>query len=129
MPSLLKFLLGPDQTEVCKADQFWSVPNHSIQGAQVITEPGIDRLFVRLITPSQSWIIFARNTELEILTAALNLASTGRLNDWWPNKASQNDQAARSTIDLLKELGELKMAGVITEAEFEAKKREQLARL
>lgn len=124
------FLPVPDQTEVCKTDQSWTVQHQSLQGTQIITDPLIKHPSVRMVTHSQTWDLYTFFDDVrEILSAALNLALAGQLVDWWPKKPSPDQQAARSTIDLLKELGDLMKSGVITEAEFEAKKRELLARL
>ena len=57
------------------------------------------------------------------------MAATGKLSEVFPSSAHPSKATQAEVISLLKELGELKEKGIITESEFNAKKKELLSRL
>lgn len=120
-----------DLTEKSERDQYWTVPNETVLGTQVI-ENYYKRNVVSLVTLPMTWeILPAFSNGMDEVLAAINLARSGRLAT--AGRKSNADQAtptiSAEATNLLRKLAELTDAGVLTEAEFVAKKREILSRL
>ena len=92
--------------------------------------------FIETTDSTDGHINVGRTMSAAILTGGLSLAfgasrTSGRTTVNWRRQSSEVAQTPPSIdpLEMLKKLNELKEAGVITEAEFEAKKGEILARL
>lgn len=109
-----------------KEDKVWTIPSHSISDVH-----GADERIV-LSTATTTWEIFPVPQEtLQWILTGINMTIAGQLSEIWSPSQSQasSSQPSSDAMDLLKQLGELKAQGIITETEFEQKKKELLARL
>jgi len=110
-----------------KNDQIWVVPYHSMQSAQIVGK------YISLTTPVMTWEIHEHfNNHLRPIWAAINMGASGKYAHLWDSpepKQKVPAQHGADVVTLLKQLSELKAQGVITEVEFEQKKKELLARL
>lgn len=112
-------------------DRSWTIPNQTILGAQI--EDG----FINLVTTAMKWKVYNHFTsDLNEMCTALNMAMLGKLQlpaAKLPVKeqkpAAEKKPEKAEVLELLKKLGELRDAGVLSEAEFDKKKQELLARL
>jgi hypothetical protein len=127
-------LFGPlrellDKTGVSTIDQNWVIPNNTLQGAQLLTDAFLmeDKPLLFVKTPLTTFEILTAS--MDELNVAISMAITGKLTEIWPHKDSSSGAAREDVIRLLKELGELKTQGIITESEFEEKKKELLSRI
>jgi len=117
--------LGHIDRRLEKTDQAWTIPYHTVSGVQASNEA------IHLVTPAMTWEIYEHFTgDLQSILAGINLGKSGRYSAREiASESTIPEPANMNVIDLLKQLGELKSQGVITEAEFEEKKRELLNRL
>ena len=106
-------------------DRVWAIPYQSVSGAQTIES------YIDLRTPAKAWEIHALfRASLPIILTGINMGMAGKLTGIWsPPQADASAPSSAGVLDLLKRLSELKEAGIITEVEFEGKKRELLSRL
>lgn len=131
---VLSFVLGPlreymDKTKVETTDQLWTVSNRNIKDAQILTDEflmGKDSLLF-IATPLVTYQVYT--SSLQMLSAAINMAMSGKFSEIWSLKKVEEKNSKEDVIQLLKNLGNLKTQGIITESEFEEKKKELLARL
>lgn len=123
----LRNLLSTDFRTLVTENKYWVIPNQSITGAQV------EQDHINLVTPAMKWKIYNHfSHHLQLICVALNMAMLGK----YQNQKSE-DGSTRAPIeenkddifDSIKKLGELKAAGIISEADFEKKKDELLSRL
>jgi tetratricopeptide (TPR) repeat protein len=132
------FLLGSlvgafDSTQPTKQDLLWNIPHRDILGAQVV-DNGQGNRRLRLVTAAMQWEIYEHFTDdLDEFSAGLNLARSGKLEHLFdkpaPVQAKPVAQVPDAVVQLLQKLGDLKTAGILSDAEFEAKKAELLSRL
>ena len=66
---------------------------------------------------------------MDELNVAISMAITGKYAEIWSHENSSNRDDKDDVFRLLKNLGELKAQGIITESEFEEKKKELLSRI
>jgi len=113
-----------ERLEPCKTDQLWTIPVTDIQSTPIVVDKVVGTESIKITISGQSWYLYTCNQEE--ITIALNLARSGKLS----SEAIEKKPTANSdVIKLLKELAELKEQGVLTESEFESKKKELLSRL
>lgn len=130
---LNKVLPSGDKTEVSKKDEYWSTSNLNITSIQVSTDLDTKKQFIRIVTPVMHWDIhlFYSGWD-EIVSIALNMAKTGKFNDVWGenlSKETSSHQKQAEVLGLIKQLSEFKAQGIISEPEFQNKKKELLSRL
>lgn len=107
-----------------KTDKSWSIPYSTVAGAQ-ITDGAI-----KLVTAAMTWEIYEQFTgHLTVIMAGINAGLSGKFVHNPNPKSRANTTTKEDVISLLKQLDELKAQGIISEAEFEQKKKELLARL
>jgi hypothetical protein len=134
--SILEAFVGVyDWRKATKEDKIRAAHYNAILGAEITDdEDRIESLFIR--TANEQWRIYDHFTgHLEKMSSAVNMGISGKLSQIWQPKQTQPMTAnilatsSQQITELLKKLGELRDAGVITKEEFELKKRELLARL
>lgn len=127
---LRHFLPGGDKTEYVKADQYWVVPNNTIKSARIIKDPYIGQNSVRIMVEDMPWDIYGYWSDQDDITlTCLNMAKAGKFANIWGNSNDQSKEEGKSPIELLKELAELRKNGILTDEEFETKKKELLGRI
>ena len=115
-----------EHPEISKDDKLWTIPNQTIVGAQ-ISESGLT-----IATAVMRWSVndFGFGGESELMSVALNMAMTGKLaRIGSATKGNLESKSSEEAIKLLKQLGELLERGIITQEEFDQKKKELLAKL
>ena len=118
--------MAHNRGELEKTDRSWSIPYKTVVGAQITNE-----VTIKLVTGAMTWEIHTLFTDwFSEIMAGINAGLSGKF-VYKPSvsKAQTNTTAKEVTISLLKQLGELKAQGIISEVEFEQKKKELLARL
>jgi len=112
-----------EHQEVSSEDQVWTIPNETLLGAQ--TSNGQ----VLVSTAVMKWQLLPA-IDPPLLAAAINMAMTGKLaRTGLANKKESEPKPRDDVITLLKQLGELRDSGIITQAEFDQKKAELLRKL
>jgi tetratricopeptide (TPR) repeat protein len=109
-----------------KEDKVWKVSYKSI------TDAHMDDDHIVLISPTITCEIYEHfNGQLQIILAGINLGLSGRFAAREITSVSREAirPANINIVDLLKQLGELKAQGIITDTEFDEKKKDLLARL
>lgn len=120
--NVLAIGLGKIDRRLEKTDQTWAVPYKTVNGVQKSNET------LHLVTPAMTWEIYEHFTgDLQVILEGINLGMSGRYDA--RETAPTIQPANTNIIELLKQLGDLKSQGIITEAEFETKKKELLTRL
>lgn len=122
--SFLSIGIGKTNRQVEKTDQRWSIPYTSISGAQITGDE------LTVITATMTWEISEHfRNHLPIMLAGINAGISGKYTSnsrpTIKSPAVQRDEV----FGLLKQLNELRIQGILNEAEFESKKKELLARL
>lgn len=128
---LIDFLASSvDHRKAELQDRVWVIPNHTISGAQIVDN------YIALVTPAMQWEVYLADEELPWVITLINMSMSGRLAEIWtlqPEGTEQHASPASTTaeeaMDLLRQLGELKTSGLLSEAEFEEKKKELLGRI
>lgn len=108
-----------------KSDKSWSIPYKTVAGAQITGE------IIKLVTAAMTWEIYEHFTgDLQVIIAGINAGLSGKF-AFSPrgSKPHSGIMARDDLIKLLKQLSELKEQGIISESEFEQKKKELLARI
>ena len=115
--------------DVQKADELRVVPTRGISSTQVLKRHLAG--FVELQSQFGRYLIYpAFLRDDEYISRALTVAAAGLLAQ--PEQPGDSDAGSTSEGDpmrLLRQLGELRATGILTEEEFETKKKELLARL
>lgn len=124
------FLLGMiERYEYSKTDQLWSITNQDVKGTQIKTDDSLKKDFILLRTDDTNWDLNPFfSDEKERLFTAFNMARMGKFNNIWPDKEITTASSSE-IMELIKKLSELRNQNVITEAEFENKKKDLLSRL
>ena len=114
--------------QIEKADELHTVPTRTISSAQELKAMGA---FIELQAHSGNYLMYPPFSDwAEYVSRALAWSAAGypglctSAADRTPQPTAQTD-----TLELLRQLGELKASGILTEEEFLAKKTELLARL
>ncbi len=117
-------------------DQSWTVPWQSIAAVQPSTDTRRGANFITIVS-GPIWEIYEHFEDDKDILVALNMGKAGRLARIWSgdDEAGAHHTSAPAApaqadiFDALKKLDELRKAGIVTDAEFEAKKQELLKRL
>jgi hypothetical protein len=123
-----------DNRRPLKEDRIRSIGYNNILGAGI----GDDRentpaLFIT--TYNELWQVYQHFTgTLRAMEVGINMGIAGHLAAIWnpPNQQYTQNPATNipaETLELLKKLADLKNAGILTEAEFEQKKKDLLSRM
>lgn len=114
-----------DHLEVERTDRIWMLPYQSITDAQQVQN------FIKLLTPAQTWEIYEHfSNHLPVILTGVRMCISGKLvGICAPERPSVQASSASETLELLRKLGELKETGIITEEEYEEKKKKLLVRL
>lgn len=122
--SFLSIGIGKTNRQVEKTDQAWSIPYSSISGAQITGNE------LTVVTAAMKWEISEHfRNHLPIMLAGINSGISGK---YMSNSGAAIKGIAVQRDDvfgLLRQLNELKMQGILSDVEFENKKKELLARL
>ncbi len=123
--------LSTEKFEVSKKDYSWTIPNQDIQGSQVYEDRYLKVEFVVIKTSSGIWSLNPYSEIHEVLIPiALNMARMGKFTDSEILKEQLNIESSEKNIFLtIKELSELHEKGIITDTEFEEKKKDLLNRI
>jgi len=119
-----------DFQSVEKQDRTWTVPYSSITDAQRVEDD------IHLATPAETWQLQPIYTDSHstILTA-ITMGRAGKLATIWDEPAAPRPQiepassSPEETVKLLEQIADLKEKGIITQQEFEEKKKDLLSRL
>ena len=130
-----KFLLllltnNLDTRSIERNDKLWEVPFNSIQAIVQQDEE------ITIQTPVENWKLFAAwNDDIQVINALLNMAKSGNLInviDTRRLRLAQQTTSPRSSVQIfedIEKLASLKERGIITQEEFDQKRKELLARL
>lgn len=123
-----------DERQPLNSDKTWAISYGSMLGAEIAEgSERTERLFVRTAVELYHIVSHFDDTLVKMATG-MNMGISGKLEAIWSEPAtdSQATQAkvlSSEIIETLKKLGDLKDAGVLTDAEFELKKKDLLSRL
>jgi hypothetical protein len=107
--------------EPYKGDKTWAIEYPSLVGAQITQSDGSDVIFLK--TTTLDWYIHEHFIDtLPNILNAIKMGYSGKLASIWVKPAANKAEA----LDLLEKLNVLRTTGIITEAEFEQKKRKLL---
>jgi tetratricopeptide (TPR) repeat protein len=121
---------GGDKTEFVKTDQYWVVPIETIKSSRIINDPYIGQDSVRIMVEDMPWDIYGYwSNQNDITLCCLNMVKAGKFTSLWSNDHNPQMEDSKSPIELLKNLAELRKLGIITEEDFETKKKELLSRI
>jgi len=122
-----------DERRPIKEDKIWIIPYSTILAAEIgQDDERSEVLFIR--TTLELWHIYDHfNGTLEMMNQAVTMGTSGKLAAIWTSPTTHQSQSPKAPsaeiLEMLKKLGELKDAGVLTESEFEQKKKDLLSRL
>jgi len=119
-----------DKRAPLKEDKVRDTPYKLILAAQITEDKQANDILV-IRTANVTWEISQHFTgTLQEMLTGIRMGISGQLTQIWnPAKASVAKQPSVDVTDLLKKLGELRDTGILTNVEFEQKKKELLARL
>lgn len=122
---------GGDRTKKLTADQSWKVPYLAIKYVEPFIDPLLkDMKSIRIATATDTWDIYTLwDAHQEALLFGLNLARESGFTKETPSTNRDSHSYAPDVMQLIVELGELKERGLISETEFNDKKKELLSRL
>ncbi len=128
--SIIGIQLNSGFSQQVRADKSWVIPYSMVNGV-LITEDAFGPDAIRLVTTAMTWEICQHfEDSLASIFAGINVDMSGKFINKSSMRGSQeNTTSEENVISLLKKLGVLKTQGIISEADFEQKKRELLARL
>jgi len=107
-----------------KSDNILTIPYRTELDVQ---EVGI---VIELFTPILTWMIHPLNPNSKpFILTGIRMGLLGKYDNLGPVPSNLTKQPSEEVLDLIKKLGDLKLAGIISNEDFEQKKKELLARL
>jgi hypothetical protein len=107
-----------DQTKPTNHDNYWEVPTESIMGAQIADDRFVGAPLIRVVSPALTWQFFVVDQDLVLTGLNMVLAKNTRI----------ETENANNIASLLRELTSLYNEKVITDEEYEQKKKDLLSR-
>lgn len=118
---LILSILGTNDSKRENTDKSWDIPYNTVTGVQIADNA------IRLVTTAMTWEICEHITDsLTEIFAGINAGLSGK---FLKKPSMPEPQTNENIIILLKQLGELKTQGIISDVDYEQKKKELLARL
>ena len=131
-------LRNVDEIRPETSDQSWRIPWRSIMGAQPSTDSARSKTYIQILS-GPNWEVYAMFTgDFNEMLTVLNMGISGRLANIWEEQPAATSRVAQSSgsasigddiFEKLKKLDELRKVGIVSDAEFEEKKKELLSRL
>ena len=108
--------------------KIWEILYSDILGVQIVTNEDQRDVIALHTVPMNYQIEHHFRGSLQYMLAGIRMGMKGRLKNLGTN-TTPNDQPSQDAIELLKKLNDLKLAGIISEEEFQQKKKAILAQV
>jgi hypothetical protein len=119
-----------DKREMSRQDKIRTISYRSVDGVLITDDNDLQQDTLFLKTSAETYRIYEHfmDTNKEIL-AGINMGIVGKLHGIWLQSSGDNQKSAVDVPELIKKLADLRAADIITEQEFQEKKKKLLSQI